>query len=188
MNIWNRICVVPTLYKVFSEFARVGDGQPPAACVPHRQDPWFNQLPTRGKNTQSSNVLIKRVNQHLCGWNRTWSRSLWRAAPSASGLYRSSGPCRTAALSPRTSRPPLESPCLPALPALWPCNPKQKPGQKLLRQIQAETSAVPLLHEVCSVKSLKNPSVMFRRVNLNFVAQNNCTSSLSTMVLSGWRL
>ena len=35
----------PTLYKVLSEFAGVGNGKPPAACVPHSQDSWLHQLP-----------------------------------------------------------------------------------------------------------------------------------------------
>lgn len=34
--------LTPTLYKVLGEFARVGNGKPPAACVPHSQDPRLN--------------------------------------------------------------------------------------------------------------------------------------------------
>lgn len=48
----------PTFYEVLCEFARVGNGKPPAACIPHSQDPRLNQLPVCGEKTDSELIFI----------------------------------------------------------------------------------------------------------------------------------
>lgn len=119
---------------------------------------------------------------------RTLSQSLWRGTPWASGLCWSSDLWRMTTLSPRTSPPWLESLCPPRLPALWPCNLKQKSARTLLHQTRAGTSALLLAHAAYSVEKQGGTwvvSLHFRPITIIFqTLKSHPTSSLSTNVLS----